>query len=311
MHKGTNCITVTRTKQELHEYPWKYIGYKGFTAYAAADPDFFALRRFDRLHTRSLLILQDHLSELEGRLDQMDTTFCSEDTKISGTHPPRIGSDELRDINNGTIRDDLQERSALLAEITMKLKEYDEAVLRYSHMRQLVQAPKRNIRNIEGWFEENEGAIMKKETEFIRHRDDAVSMSTTSKSTARRWFEDRIISRANIKIGLFRKQMPNDARLNNHQSTMFVFNDGTVDVFESLAVFLTATAMLIAPLWILDSLDNLRLKLAVITVFVILCLGFLSIAALGRPFEKLAATAGDLEEVIKLVRDGMVPDHRR
>ncbi|KAI1329058.1 hypothetical protein F5Y16DRAFT_367292 [Xylariaceae sp. FL0255] len=290
------------TEREIHEYPWKYIGYQGFTAYAAADADFFALRRFDRLHSRSLFILQDQLSELEGRLDHMDVTFSSKDVKISGTHPPQIVNlgevqlgkkgNGLRDINNGTIRDDLQERSTLLAEITVKLKEYDKAVLRYSHMRKIVQAPKRNIRNIEGWFEDNEGAIMEDETKFIRHRDEIICMSTP-KSTARRWFEDQIICRANGKLGLFRKQQHDGTKFSNRNlSTMYTFNDKAVDVFESLAVFLTATAMLIAPLWILDSLSSLRLKLVVITVFVILCLGFLSLTALGRPFEKLAATAG-------------------
>ena len=51
----------------------KYIGYKGLAAYMSADDDFFVIRRFDRLHSRILLTLQDRITALEEDLDLMDT----------------------------------------------------------------------------------------------------------------------------------------------------------------------------------------------------------------------------------------------
>ncbi|KAI1109535.1 hypothetical protein F5Y14DRAFT_431991 [Nemania sp. NC0429] len=287
------------TEFELHVSPWKYIGYKDLTAYAASDPDFFAVRRFDRLHMRSLLTLQDQLCELEQKLDEMDNHFSQRNVKLVGGKPPRVvnisrfqdepGGDPPRDINNGTIRDDLAERVTLVAEVTKKLKEYDEAIQRYSWMRRLSPAPKRNIENMETWFSNNDGAIMDEEREFIEHRNELVSMSSP-KSIARQWFEDQILL---LKLSLFKKTPGKRSALSSRdRKATYVFSDQAMDILESVVINSGACVMLIAPLWILETLNSLQHKLIVITIFVILCLGFLSLATLARPFEKLAATAG-------------------
>lgn len=111
----------------------------------ACDPDFFALRRFDRLHTRSLLALQDRLSALEEKLDTLDRRYSSKSVKIVGANPPEVvdlrgdlpphlvanrnrddiyRNEGLRDINNGTVRDDVEERASLVTEITATLREF-------------------------------------------------------------------------------------------------------------------------------------------------------------------------------------------
>ncbi|KAI8633267.1 hypothetical protein F5Y19DRAFT_294844 [Xylariaceae sp. FL1651] len=290
------------TENELYQYPWKYIGYKDFAAYVASDPDFFAFRRFDRLHTRTLLSLQDQLSELEQQLDLMDKRFSRKSTKIVGSCPPIIvdnlkvtdetGDNIPRDINNGTIRDDLEERAALITDIAAKLREYDEAVLRYSKMRRLFPAPERNVQNLKTWFENNEGAIMEAETQFIQHRDELVSMSA-QKSALRQWFEDQVVYRTHTKFGMFKKQAQSSSILSTQdQKSTYTVSDEAIDIFGSFAVFVAALTMLVTPLWILQSLDTLQQKLIVITIFIMICLAFLSLATLGRPFESLAATAG-------------------
>lgn len=75
----------------------------------ALDSDFFAARRFNRLHTRLILTLQDQLVELESRLDEVDKNYSSM---------------EHRDINNGTIRDDTPQRASIVTQISLKLAEY-------------------------------------------------------------------------------------------------------------------------------------------------------------------------------------------
>lgn len=47
-------------------------GYPRLAAFLNLDRDFSVLKRFDYLHMRSLLDLQDQLSELEERLNQCD-----------------------------------------------------------------------------------------------------------------------------------------------------------------------------------------------------------------------------------------------
>ncbi|KAI2471290.1 hypothetical protein F4781DRAFT_131144 [Annulohypoxylon bovei var. microspora] len=298
------------TEREIAECPWKYRGYKDFTSYVAADPDFFAVRRFGRLHTRAILTLQDHLAELEKRLDLMDERFSLKTTKLIGSNPTVvidttmskkdvdpvvcIGTEqrlsEAWDINNGTIRDDLPERAELVSKITAKLAEYDRLLLDHCSLRNMTTAPKRNIQNIETWFACNRGAIAEDETDFIKHPDDLI-LGCGEKSILRIFFEDQVVLRTWAFLGLFKKNSPPSMSLRD-RNEVYHFNDQAIDAFGSIAVLIIALLMLIAPLWILQALDDIHSKLAVITSFIIICLFFLTLATLGRPFETLAATAG-------------------
>ncbi|KAI1135031.1 hypothetical protein F5Y05DRAFT_396329 [Hypoxylon sp. FL0543] len=303
--------STTPTDLEIAECPWKYKGYKDFTSYIAADPDFFAVRRFGRLHTRALLTLQDHLVELEEKLDSLDEKFSLKTTKrIVGSKPPVIistatynkcpdpnkginmeeESPETRDINNGTIRDDMLERAELVSRITAKLAEYDRLLLNHCSLSNMTASPRRNIKNIESWFANNQGAINDEETSFIKHRDDLVS-GCKEKSLLRMIFEDQIVLRSKTFLGLFKKEPPPTMSLHD-QSKTYQFSDQDIDAFGSVAIFIAALMMLIAPLWILQALVDIHAKLAVITVFIVACLFFLSFAIVGKPFERLAATAG-------------------
>lgn len=152
------------------------------------------------------------------------------------------------------------------------------------------RAPERNIRNIKSWFATNHGAIMEKETRFIDVQDDLVS-GCKEKTRLRQLFEDQVILRTHSFIGLFSKRPP-PSMSPQDRDEVYHFSDQAVDVFESVAVFVAALLMLIAPLWILQALEEVYPKLAVITGFVMGFLLFLSLATLGRPFEILAATAG-------------------
>ncbi|KAI6080504.1 hypothetical protein F4821DRAFT_251384 [Hypoxylon rubiginosum] len=298
------------SQRDIAECPWKYRGYKDFTSFIAADPDFFAVRRFDKLHVRSILTLQDHLAELEEKLDAIDEQFSLKTTKIAGSGPPTVincvssGTNsnpaadatqaqqlpDVRDINNGTIRDDMPERAKLVSEVLAKLTEYDRLLLDHCILKNMPRAPERNIRNIKSWFATNHGAIMEKETRFIDVQDDLVS-GCKEKTRLRQLFEDQVILRTHSFIGLFSKRPP-PSMSPQDRDEVYHFSDQAVDVFESVAVFVAALLMLIAPLWILQALEEVYPKLAVITGFVMGFLLFLSLATLGRPFEILAATAG-------------------
>ena len=159
---------------------------------------------------------------------------------------------------------------------------------RYWSVQSLSPAPQRNIRNIQQWFIQNNGAIVDYETSFIEHTEELIAFSQP-KAALRRWFEDRIMYPTRHRLRLFRSATRGR---DDGKGTTYVFNDNAVDDFGAVAVFAAAIAMLIAPLWILKRLENLDYKLAVITSFLFVFLLFLTSATLGRPFERLAATAG-------------------
>lgn len=298
------------TQTEIYECPWKYKGYRDFTSYMAADPDFFAVRRFGRLHTRALLTLQDQIVELEKRLDAMDQRFSLKTTKLSGFHNPvvvdttvfekrtnsticaskELEPPETRDINNGTIRDDIPERAELVSQVIERLKEYDRLLLDHCSLMNMSVAPIRNVKNIESWILCNKGAIMEEETDFVNHRDDLVS-GRTRKPILRVFFEDQIILRTKTLLGLFKKSPSSSMSLYDRQE-VYQFSDQAIDELGSLMILVIALLMLIAPLWILQALEDKYAKLAVITAFIVICLFFLTLATMGRPFETIAATAG-------------------
>lgn len=89
----------------------KYIGYKEFARYISSGDDFLALRRFDRVHSRLLLVLQDQVVELESELDAIDA---------------RLSKRTATDLDNGCIRNDVQERRDVLEKLHRRVREYGE-----------------------------------------------------------------------------------------------------------------------------------------------------------------------------------------
>lgn len=219
----------------------------------------------------------------------------------------------LRPINNGTIRDDMPERASLVSQITVKLQEYgkpfpfstslynniakvqclhdqDDLLLKYITLKSKKAASQRHVDNIKSWFVDFPGAISKEETDFINHPDDLVCVSAAT-SPARRLFATKVVCKTKAALNLFRKR-PHRLVSAADAEYLQVYDDGTIDTWASVAAFAAAAFMLITPLWILQGVQDPNQKLSVISVFVFLCLLFLTYVTLGKPFERLAATAG-------------------
>lgn len=97
------------TDEEIRIKPWKYIGYKGYADLLSSDDDLFILRRFNTLNVRVILAQQDRLSKLEHELAEVDERNSKRDAP---------------DVNNGTIRDDIEERKLLLDDIRKEIHRY-------------------------------------------------------------------------------------------------------------------------------------------------------------------------------------------
>lgn len=87
----------------------KYFGYHAFASYLASSDDAFVLRRFDNLHCRILLRLQDQLTEHEEELNLIDAEFSEKSAK---------------DVDNGSFRNDQKKRRDVLEAILAKLEQY-------------------------------------------------------------------------------------------------------------------------------------------------------------------------------------------
>lgn len=115
MNDSTNVPEVTQpspTRADIEARPWKYIGYRGFSEFAASNDNFFVVRQFNVLNVRVLLAMQDRLVRLEGSLLALD----KQSSLVNGP-----------DIHNGSLRrDETTERGLLLKEIQSALLEYSK-----------------------------------------------------------------------------------------------------------------------------------------------------------------------------------------
>lgn len=165
--------------------------------------------------------------------------------------------------------------------------------MNYNSILSLHSAPSRNILNLETWFENNIGAIIDSETESLRHKDELVSISA-HKSTMCELLERHLMYRNREKLGLF-KCSPQSISSPQIRGSLSTISDTTINRLGPIAVFLAVAMMLILPLWTLPALGSMQIKLFAISFFFLGWLTILSCANLGRPFEKLAATAGQVK----------------
>lgn len=163
-------------------------------------------------------------------------------------------------------------------------------LLFYSELGSRRPARKRFVQNVRNWLSNHRGAISEEETFFVDHDEDLISVLETEQPTARRLFEDWMM-RTKLFYPLFRKEPPE--KLNKvDESTLYFANNKRIDLFSSITIFMVGSVMFVAPLWILQALNEFRSRLLVITVFIFVFLAVLASATIGKPFEILAVTAG-------------------
>ncbi|KAI0129593.1 hypothetical protein BJ170DRAFT_681088 [Xylariales sp. AK1849] len=264
------------SREDLDRKPWKYIGYKGFARYVSLSDDFFTLRRYDRLHCRVLLTLQDRIARLEEELDLLDDSLSGKNST---------------DVDNGTVRNDQVKRRELIKSISEELRNYDEMLCSFLTLKARPRASARTIRNIRTWLSNNNYPIERKETEFL-DASDLITAAASQKSTIRHLFEHWILCRTTGLFGLFTDKPSQKADDTDVDPSTIHGRDEPVDVLASFAVFVVAFVMLVVPLWILAVTEDMFKRLGVITVFITVLLGVLTSATLAEPFEILAATAG-------------------
>ena len=113
------------TSDDAGSIPLQYIGYRAFSQWVATDQSFFVVRKFGALGARVALSLQDEVTQLEARLNDLDRLASWKDEK-AGSSPTFV--------NNGTFRDDpMTDRSRLIKhEISDTLSRYCMSALSYS-----------------------------------------------------------------------------------------------------------------------------------------------------------------------------------
>ncbi|KAK1856912.1 hypothetical protein CCHR01_00474 [Colletotrichum chrysophilum] len=272
---STGAEEQVLSQNDLDEKPWKYVGYKDFAKFSALSDDYFAVRRFDELHNRTLLALQDRLTDLEDKLNSLDG---------------RLSERQSPDVDNGSFRKDQPERRELLDQI-------HDALIRYAQ-----DAPPIAIRNMKRWLTNMNHPIEPHEVEFLNQKD-LISMIGQKKSTAQRFLE------TNIElpfIGWLRRQAHPSRERTAHDLAIH-YDAGRLRVMHRVGIYVVALVMLVGPLWLLAALDKEWHKLISISLLLLVFLTVMNWGIVARPFEVLAATAGYSAVLVVFLQMGSEP----
>ncbi|KAF7515143.1 hypothetical protein G7054_g14738 [Neopestalotiopsis clavispora] len=263
------------TSEEVQRKPWKFVGYRGYTKFIATDDDFYMLRRFNTLNIRTSLAYQDRIAALEEQLTELDDEYSKRDAE---------------DVNNGTFRHDQEDRQDLLENIGEALYQYNRLVLQQSELRKLSPAPKKDIKSVKNWhFNHDHAAIAAAEQKYLDHDSDLFTLAPMEgRSPLRQVIDNSLRLRT---LGLWSVEKANSAVPDYDSGNISYYSNKRIDAFVSGLIVLIGITMLITPIWILQSLNNMQSKLVVITIFIFVFLLVLSLAMVAKPFEALGTTA--------------------
>ncbi|KAL8668914.1 MAG: hypothetical protein Q9168_006474 [Polycauliona sp. 1 TL-2023] len=265
----------------------------------ASDDDFFVIRRFEKLGARVALLMQNRIVQLEEQLRAEDVSCTNQ------------GGD------NGTFQGDSHiRRQEVMDELAWRLERYQRFVLDHSELKARPDATKRQITYVKNWLENNNQPIRPAEAAFVE-KEDLMPVVPVVKPPLRRLIDrfdwrGRIFCwrRRNKKVHPYtqyrraQKDRANQKQLterhynhpDNFESETTIYSEeGRIDKFVTCITIGLGLVMLIAPLWLLQYVYSeqidLKARLKIITGFLIGFTILLSVVAVARPFEVLAATA--------------------
>ncbi|KAJ8131094.1 hypothetical protein O1611_g2531 [Lasiodiplodia mahajangana] len=276
--------------EEVQKQPWKYVGYRRYAEFISSDSDLLIFRRFGALHARVGLLLQDKISLLEQNLVDLDEQYSRKDADP---------------INNGTLRDDMEEREALLNDIVYHLGKYskcpsvsicirsrliislDKFLIQQSQLREYIRAPCRDIKNLQTWHANHQNmAINEDEHRYLEQNQDLIRLRSHGKTPLRNWIDSSLALRT---LGIWKKHSRSIPKY--EMENISYYSNTTIDAFASAIIVFVGASLLVTPIWILQAIERLQSKLAVITAFILVFLLILSSAMASKPLEALGVTA--------------------
>jgi hypothetical protein len=154
--------------------PERYVGYPGLVSHMTETQNLI-FRRFDEIHVRLLLYVQDQIVQLETQLRKLDDQNIAE----KGMH-------------NGTFREDVDRvRVEIMERLRILVGEYDTMILAFSRMQES-KASEKAVGRLKDWLKKYSGAstgrqsppkggaIAKNELEWMEKANDLTNLSTAT-----------------------------------------------------------------------------------------------------------------------------------
>jgi hypothetical protein len=156
------------------------------------------------------------------------------------------------------------------------------------------RAKHRDIKSIENWhWNHNNDAIDPEEQKYVTYKHDLFSLVAREKTPLR-----QLLDRFKIH-SWWKDKRPPELPLYDKNVVTYI-SDKRIDRFITVVIVSVGVLMLIAPMWILQALQDIYQKLGTITAFIIVFLAIVSYTTTAKPTETLAATAALVPQSCKV-----------
>lgn len=169
----------------------------------------------------------------------------------------------------------------------------DKYVEAYSSMRSRPAADDRQINNVKNWLTNEKGeylhAIDAKETTCYtdsNYAPDLITISSRTRPPLGRWLE----SWERLQVSrLFRAKLIPGQHVESDTTTYS--SDSKFEKLTNRSIIAGGLIMLLTPLWLLEFASGSKVRLGIITAFVVVFMMGMTTATINRPFEVVASSA--------------------
>ncbi|KAF2874720.1 hypothetical protein BDV95DRAFT_626391 [Massariosphaeria phaeospora] len=260
-------------EQAKRDQAWKYEGYQAFSRWMASEDDFFVFRRFEALNAGVILWMQDRITQVEKRLEEIHQRVADA--------PPEHKQ------KNCSFRWDaqyLRDRHELMRELSGLLHHYNQYIDTFSRIRAKPRAEERQIANVRNWLARD--AIDPDESAFLHQTGDLITINSRNRPLLGRWLE------ACPSLHLSRFFRAKHVRGLHVASSSTRYSDNQkFETTTNMCIILAGACLLLAPLWWLAYVSESGVKLNIITGFVCFFMTIMTLGTVNNPFGVVASTA--------------------
>ncbi|KAH7308779.1 hypothetical protein BKA65DRAFT_519887 [Rhexocercosporidium sp. MPI-PUGE-AT-0058] len=252
-------------------------GFPRLAAFISSDDDCQIYRGFKTCHNRIILHCEVELMELEKQLHDLD--------KRDNEHP--ITYHRLKRIKHRAGWD--EEQNILMDKMKVKLKEYDELVLRHAQMQALGRPPERVHKALFHWIWQNK-PLAAGYWDFIRYEDDFLGIKRDKSSHLEIFIQDRLntwpwkLMKQHFITEKERKKT-DEKRVTYYSATRF-------KAFAGMLLVLTTVGILLTPVFLLFLIPMSRSLMAVTaSIFIVLFSVVMSVVTGAEVYKVFVSTA--------------------
>ncbi|KAI1482226.1 hypothetical protein F4774DRAFT_334422 [Daldinia eschscholtzii] len=270
-------------------------GYLAAAAWLARDADNETLvfRKFDKLSAVNLLYLQSEIIEIEKRLDDTHLHIIhghDMDLKDAASTWETLVA-QCQSDKPSQLRQDAQDRMALIRELRAKLKEYHEALVLQNQIAQMRHPEKRVLAAVRYFFERPHPILGGKAKTFLNNAKDLIALKAPTETDVlssflrRHWASERELARDGV-------------------SHFTRFSDVSIAVTVNLVTIVVAAVFLIGPIIGLNFARNPTAKLVMISFFMVAFAASIGLITTAKRSEIFAATAAYAAVLVVFVSNG-------